>query len=504
MGSCANCGGANEEAARFCVHCGSRLSPTTTRGASQRRPAAQPQQPKSKRGSRKRQRQATLLGTPRSEGPPAHSMSEALEGALAAVGAPATTTEQPSEPPPSAPPQRRPALPPSAEFAIIAPAPEPLPQSESPVPIAAPRPAAPPPVAAAAMPEPVPSTQRVPEPVPVPAAGRFPASNSEPPPEIQLAPSSAPPSDGLHLEQVLAGIDDGFDAIVRGGGDAPVSSGDLSEPTALFEQIAATQLHPVRDFLVELRMGEPPKDWVQLCLPTMTSLRKAAESMGLIGLCAAIDGFLPALQHVADSPENFVGGVARDELLSAYGALAAQLPGAFALDEERDRREPIIVQSLLSQVKGVRAVALDKIYSAGLTSLAMFLAAKPEDVAAATGLPLQLCARIVQRFARYKAETVDVAPDAGRSREQQQLFDLLSALRRQNDAFQAAADSGATSDKRRLRRDRADTMLKVNVVLARLGEVERLKQLERLPFERKVSELELIVMDLRSRHGASA
>jgi hypothetical protein len=323
------------------------------------------------------------------------------------------------------------------------------------------------------------------------------------------------------LEQVLAGIDDGFDSIVNAAGAAQVEPSpaqaepsparaepsppdDLAEPRQLFEQIAATYMRPVRDFMVELQIGEPPKDWLRLCLPAMTSLGKSARGMGLEGLCAAIDEYVAVLRQVESSQEQFIGGASRDALVAAYAGLGQQMPGAFNLDEDRDRREPIIVQSLLGQVKGVRTLALDKIYSAGLTSLGMFYAAKPEDIVAATGLPLDLSARIIQRFARYKAEAADVAPDPERSTEQAQLADLVTTLRKQNDDFQTASDQGSTTEKRRLRRKRANTMLRVNVLLARLGEVDRLRRLERLPFDRKVEQLEQILQELKSRHAASA
>jgi hypothetical protein len=323
------------------------------------------------------------------------------------------------------------------------------------------------------------------------------------------------------LEQVLAGIDDGFDSIVNAAGVAraerrpaqaepglaqvaPDTTDELAEPRQLFEQIAATYMRPVRDFMVELQMGEPPKDWLRLCLPAMTSLGKSARSMGLGELCAAIDEFVAVLRQVESSREQFIGGASRDALVAAYAGLSQQMPGAFALDEERDRREPIIVQSLLAQVKGVRTLALDKIYSAGLSSLAMFYAAKPEDIVAATGLPLDLSARIVQRFARYKAETADVAPDPERSGEQAELSDLVTTLKKQNDDFHTASDQGSTTEKRRLRGKRTNTMLKVSVLLARLGEVDRLRKLERLPFDHKVEQLEQIVQELKNRHAAPA
>jgi hypothetical protein len=280
---------------------------------------------------------------------------------------------------------------------------------------------------------------------------------------------------------------------------------DLAEPQAIFRGIAATHMRPVRDFIIEARMGEPPKDWVTLCLPAMTSLRKSAEDMSLPKLCRRLDDCIAALEKINRSTDAFVTGKPRDQLTKAYSTLEKLMPDVFALNEERDRREPVIVQSLLGQVPGVRAVALDKLYSAGLTSLAMFYAAKPEDIAAAAGLTLDLSGRIVERFARYREEAAESPPDATRSSEQTQLGELIATLTQQHEMFQDAADSGESGrEKRRLRQERANTLLRINVLLARLGEVERLERLERLPFDRKLEELNSAVSELKTKFAQPA
>ena len=56
----------------------------------------------------------------------------------------------------------------------------------------------------------------------------------------------------------------------------------------------------------------------------------------------------------------------------------------------------------------------------------------------------------------------------------------------------AASDwsDDAHARKKQLRQARADSLLQVKVLLARLGEVDRLGQLERVPFERKIEQIE--------------
>jgi hypothetical protein len=56
--------------------------------------------------------------------------------------------------------------------------------------------------------------------------------------------------------------------------------------------------------------------------------------------------------------------------------------------------------------------------------------------------------------------------------------------------------------KKHLRQARAVALLQVKVLLARLGEVDRLAQLERLPFERKIEQLEGYLQETNGEKAA--
>jgi hypothetical protein len=76
-------------------------------------------------------------------------------------------------------------------------------------------------------------------------------------------------------------------------------------------------------------------------------------------------------------------------------------------------------------------------------------------------------------------------------------LDQLETLKRElnaaNDAF-ARGKTGwspqAASDRRNARKQRIETLLRINLVLARLGEVDLVNELERVPFERKVAAID--------------
>ncbi len=315
-----------------------------------------------------------------------------------------------------------------------------------------------------------------------------------PPASKPDASSPSQPADSVSsvIGDVLDAIDAGFDGLMDGTStmrvEAPTAS-DMQAVQQLFTNIAATHMRPVRDFMIELGIGEPPKEWVDVVAPAVASLRRSAEGMGLSELCAEIDGYEAVLDEVGESQSSTITDEQKKQLLAAYDRLASAMPEAFRLDEERDRREPIIVQTLLRQVPEVRKVALDKLYAAGLTSLEMYYVAKPYDIAHAAGLPHALAERIVERFARYREEISRSAPDAVRSGELVQLEDLAERLAAQTDEYEAASRSAskdAASVKRRLRGERTETVLEMNLVLARIGAVDLVKQLEKLAFHAKV------------------
>jgi hypothetical protein len=305
--------------------------------------------------------------------------------------------------------------------------------------------------------------------------------------------NAPPPTTGSGMRRMLDDIDQSFENILSHPpppGTNELTQQELAEAQRLFLEISSTYLGPVRDLMMEVELGEPSKEWLSICRPAVASLRRAASDMMLEGLAEGLGGMLAAIEHGERGPGNVLDPKSREALRSAYEKLVLQMPEAFSTREDRDRREPVIVQSLLRQVPEVRKVALDRLFSAGLIGLEMYYKAKPSDLAETAGISRELAERIVARFQRYKRELASMAPNPQRSREKSHLETLTKKLEEQNAAFEASARSFSNNeDKRRLRQERAATILEVNLVLARLGDVGLVEKLERLPFQRKAEEL---------------
>jgi hypothetical protein len=332
---------------------------------------------------------------------------------------------------------------------------------------------------------------------------------------------SAPPPAPAHSEdslfdRVLSEFDARFQAVsepppaafaTSSDPEIQTEGADLATVRGLFAQIASNYLRQLRDFMLEVRWGEAQAEWIPICEPAVRAMRRMTERVELVELGEALDAFSTELGRAfaAAGAERVIRGEPRDALLATYGRLAALLPQAFALDEDRNRREPIIVQSLLLQVPDVEATTIDKVYAAGVNTLEMFYRTRPEELAAAAGIPLATAERVVATFQAYRGSLRVVVPDATRSADHAKLALLVDELRGYHRAFEEVSAAWSEEDvtrKKRLRTARTQTLLQVNVILARLGEVDRLTELERLPFHRKIEQLESYLKEATRKRAA--
>ena len=151
------------------------------------------------------------------------------------------------------------------------------------------------------------------------------------------------------MRRMLDDIDRKFDTILS---NPPPHTTDLTpqeleEAQRLFLEIASNYLNPVRDLMVEIDLGEATKDWLAVCRPAVTSLRRAAQEMLLADLAAGLSGLSSAIEQGERAPGNALDPRTKEGLKAAYDKLVEAMPQAFEVKQERDRREPIIVQSLL-------------------------------------------------------------------------------------------------------------------------------------------------------------
>jgi hypothetical protein len=90
-------------------------------------------------------------------------------------------------------------------------------------------------------------------------------------------------------------------------------------------------------------------------------------------------------------------------------------------------------------------------------------------------------------------------------RGREEIAQLTARLRSEHEEYESASQSWspeAEGKKRELRKARADTLVEIATALAWLGEVERVHEIERLPFEQKLVRLEAFLEDLQGGSAA--
>jgi hypothetical protein len=173
---------------------------------------------------------------------------------------------------------------------------------------------------------------------------------------------------------------------------------------------------------------------------------------------------------------------------------------------DRTQRESVIIQSLLLQIPEIRKLTIDRLYSAGLNGMSALFAASAGDIAATAGIPHRLAERIVEKFQSYRKDLGAASQDITRAQERSAIDALVSDLAAQNDEFEKAATLWtieATEEKKRLRRARERTLMQISVLLARLGEVGKLREIEKLPFARKLDFLRAYLKEAQEKYVAS-
>jgi hypothetical protein len=318
-----------------------------------------------------------------------------------------------------------------------------------------------------------------------------------------LRHSSAPPSPRPPPpaeNSVLDLFDDGsiasaFDALVSEEGSR-LEVGrlqlDLGPVRELFSELAANHMRHVRDFMIDVKWGEVTRDWINICLPPVRTLRRAADRLELKELEDALSKLAVELDRANSAGGQMLDGTEKQRLLETYSALVDIRPSAFALDRDKTQREAVIVQALLLQIPDVRKVTIDKLHAAGLTSLTVLFEANANDISHVAGIPFEVATRIVERVEAYRSELKASSPSDARAAERERLAHLAKELKKHHDGYEKAADGWGADAKKQKREHflgREEAWLEISVLLARFGEVDRLQGIEKVPFAQRIAQL---------------
>jgi hypothetical protein len=317
--------------------------------------------------------------------------------------------------------------------------------------------------------------------------------------EPDAAPAEqVPASKGNSVDE----LDFAFEAVFSKTGGCDGSSADegpnehdLAQNQELFAGIAANHLRPIKDFVFELETGTAPKEWIEVCRPVIASLDEAAGSMNLAEIASLLKALDKELEAALSDQGPWPSTAWNDRILFVYSKLVALEPDAFAVDDSDRRRESIIIHSLLRQIPEVGYVTLEKLYRVGLTSRETLFQANAKELVSTAGIPKEISARICDEVRSYKERIDGADQESLAENARKRLLEQVPALRRHHEelksAFEAASvDRGLSARKRDLRLKRRFCALEIEVILAEMGELSLVREIQALAFEQRIKKLE--------------
>jgi hypothetical protein len=320
----------------------------------------------------------------------------------------------------------------------------------------------------------------------------------------QFPKAHSPVASGVSAE-LNEEFDSAFDAVFGEGGtlaggtstdgEDGLNQTDRAQNQELFAGIAANYARPVKDFMFELEVGSAPKEWIEVCRPILATLTDAGESMELWNTTKLIGTLDKELEKAQEDEGPWPSKSWSERILFIYGKLVELQPDAFAVDETDRRRESIIIHSLLRQIPDVGYVSLEKLYRVGLTSREMLFAAGPRDLVTTAGLPEELSGMICMEVQAYRERTEGASPEELRERGMTRLREKVPELTGHHLAFNEAKDAvDATGKLAKIKRDsrekRRDLALEIDLLLAEIGEVDFVREIQSVAFGQRIKKLE--------------
>ncbi|NUO49834.1 MAG: zinc ribbon domain-containing protein [Polyangiaceae bacterium] len=321
------------------------------------------------------------------------------------------------------------------------------------------------------------------------------------------SPNKVPPSgEGRsEFQRLLEEVETGFDAILvapdtiappkpstppgaddQGGTPTSENAFDQGQAEKLFYDLVIANAQPIRDFMIEIRLGEPHADWITYSEPAIRVILRSAEGMGHVELVTRLRTFLETLTAAKEGGGE-IRGEAREKIIDAYSELIVFFPEAFALEAEANARETAIVAAVLAKVPQLHKVGLDRIQATGLASLGLFYVSRPKDIVDLTGIPPDVAVSVVEQFRDYRKRASSLSPLQGRLEERRALREAASGVMTAVRAYEAAPQG--SPERRVQRRWRSLALAEMSLLLARLGDLARLKRLETLPYAARCAEV---------------
>lgn len=265
------------------------------------------------------------------------------------------------------------------------------------------------------------------------------------------------------------------------------------DPSPRFRAAAEEPARVLRQTMIAVREGDASPGWVGDAAPALEALLGTAEGLGMTSLSAALEELGRLLPKSGDTT-GVLDAETASRLLERHASLVALAPDLFDLEPDMDRRDDVVVAAFAEQAAGGGPGVYAKLRAARFHRLrALEGGVSVQDLCTATGLGEDAARRVLQRVELFTRDRAASRREPGGDHLRQRLMALTARLRVQHEEFERLGEGWADGDetqRKQRRQARADTYLNVKVLLAAMGELERVATLERRPFQRRVEELE--------------
>ena len=157
----------------------------------------------------------------------------------------------------------------------------------------------------------------------------------------------------------LADIDQSFDALIDPSLAAAPAQPTLAEQRESFRRLAQEHVRPIREFMIELEVGDPAPERLAACLAAIDRLGASAFTLGVEGEIA------PALGELAGAFQRIsamAGARPTEEVVilkRAYEALIEQLRGESRISGEHTARAEDSASGRMDEAEGKREQKMD-------------------------------------------------------------------------------------------------------------------------------------------------
>jgi cytoskeletal protein CcmA (bactofilin family) len=169
-----------------------------------------------------------------------------------------------------------------------------------------------------------------------------------------------PAIDTKLLDLHLADIDQSFDALIEPAASATAPAASLTERRASFRSLAQEQLRPIREYMIELQIGDPAPERLAACRTSAERLRESALTLGLEAeLAPALGELASAFQRLSSMPAGSRSAEEQVILRRAYEAVIEQLRAGGHISGEHSARPEVSTSERLDEAEGKREHTMD-------------------------------------------------------------------------------------------------------------------------------------------------